>query len=59
MSEPNKELLQEIGLFRHGLFADRVHQPPGTQGVVVTHFPHRGDSGRPQKASLRPKGLQL
>ncbi len=59
MNEPDKDLLQEIGLFRYGLVADMVHQPPGTQGVVVTHFPHRGDGGRPQKASLRPKGLRL
>ncbi len=34
MNEPDKDLLQEIGLFRYGLIADMVHQPSGTQVVL-------------------------
>ena len=35
MSEPDKEHIQQIALFRYGLIADIVHQPPGTQGLYA------------------------
>ena len=33
MKHSHDELRQAVGLFRHGLIADRAHLPPGTPGI--------------------------